>query len=98
MSTTYDRIVNNPPCTGVTLDSAALAAVLRLMQQERVRGLSLNKRLQWIAHVQRDRVLYQKVFPFTEKANAIAWLVCTRAGLSLTGKDNDQRGKWKRSA
>ncbi|MNJ42005.1 hypothetical protein D3C77_369530 [compost metagenome] len=97
MTTRYSHIVRDDPITTLTLDHNALAFVLHMMSRDKVRGLTLSKRLKWIAHVQRDGVLYQKEFPFGEKAQALAWLLCTRAQLQATGQDTDQRGKWKRS-
>ncbi|WP_422417034.1 hypothetical protein [Pseudomonas sp. GZD-222] len=97
MTARYSHIVKDNPATALTLDHNALAVVLRMMSHDKVRGLTLTKRLKWIAHVQRDGVLYQKEFPFGEKAQALAWLLCTRAQLQATGKDGDRRGKWKRS-
>ncbi|HDS1756979.1 hypothetical protein [Pseudomonas sp. M5] len=97
MASKYTRIVNDDPTGALTLDYGALAYVLSLMTQEKVRGLTLTKGLRWVAHVQRDGVLYQKEFPFGEKAQALAWLLCTRAQLQLEGRDTDQRGRWKRN-
>ncbi|WP_444757726.1 hypothetical protein [Pseudomonas sp. A014] len=97
MASKYTRIVHNDPTGALTLDYGALAYVLSLMTAEKVRGLSLTKGLRWVAHVQRDGVLYQKEFQFGEKALALAWLMVTRAQLKLEGKDNDRRGKWQRN-
>ncbi|MBC3454063.1 hypothetical protein HU745_23645 [Pseudomonas mosselii] len=97
MATQYDRIVRDDPTASLTLDHKALAVVLSMMTQEKVRGLSLTRKLKWVAHIQRNGVLHQKEFPFGEKAQAIAWLLCTRAQIQLEGNDNDRRGRWKRS-
>ncbi|POG03612.1 hypothetical protein BGP82_20325 [Pseudomonas putida] len=97
MTTRYTQLVSTDPTASMALDHKALAVVLGMMSREKVRGLTLTKGLRWVAHVQRDGVLYQKEFPFGEKAQALAWLMCTRAQLQLEGKDTDQRGRWKRS-
>lgn len=97
MTTRYTRIVKEDPTASMTLDHKALAVVLSMMTRDKVRGLSLTKRLNWVAHVQRNGVLHQKEFPFGEKAQAIAWLLCTRAQLQFEGNDINQRGRWKRS-
>lgn len=97
MATKYDRIVKDDPAGALALDYGALAYVLSLMTQEKVRGLTLTKGLRWVAHIQRNGVLYQREFPFGEKARALAWLMCTRAQLQLEGGDIDRRGRWQRS-
>ncbi|AUY33415.1 hypothetical protein [Pseudomonas sp. PONIH3] len=97
MASKYTRIVKDDPTASVTLDCNVLAVVLGMMTREKVRGLTLTKRLAWVAHIQRNGVLHQKEFPYSEKAGAIAWLLCTRAQMQLEGKDTDRRGKWQRS-
>lgn len=97
MATRYDRIVKDDPTASMTLDHKALAVVLSLMSRDKVRGLTLTSRLQWVAHIQRNGTLYQRQFPYAEKAQAIAWLLCTRAQIQLEGNDINQRGRWKRS-
>ncbi|MDF9755544.1 hypothetical protein [Pseudomonas hunanensis] len=97
MATNYDRIVKDDPTASMALDHNALAFVLGMMTRDKIRGLTLTKRLRWVAHVQRDGVLHQKEFAYSDKAQAIAWLLCTRAQLQLEGKDTDQCGRWKRN-
>lgn len=97
MTTRYTQLVNTDPFASMTLDHKALAVVLGMMSRDKVRGLTLTKRLRWIAHVQRNGVLHQRDFPYGDKAQAIAWLLCTRAQMQLEGKDIDQRGRWRRS-
>ncbi|HDS0931094.1 TPA: hypothetical protein QDZ23_005870 [Pseudomonas putida] len=97
MATKYTQIVKDDPTASMTLDCNALAVVLGMMTREKVRGLTLTKRLSWVAHIQRNGVLHQKEFPYSEKAAAVAWLLCTRAQMRLEGKDTDRRGKWQRS-
>jgi len=97
MATQYNRIAKDDPTASLTLDHKALAVVLSMMTQEKVRGLSLTRKLKWIAHIQRNGVLHQKEFLFGEKAQAIAWLLCTRAQIQIECNDSDLRGRWKRS-
>lgn len=97
MTTKYDCLVKADPVTTIALDHKALAVVLGMMKLDKVRGLTLTKRLKWVAHIQRDGVLYRREFLYADKAQALAWLICTRAQLQITGQDTDQRGRWKRS-